>query len=586
MTCRHILISFLAVFALTGIACGQYNSDFESLVVTAVTGTPLTDPLSAATGFPIGTPCASLPLANQDCYYVPAATTSVIWNVFPYSGNSLGIPQNPAGGSQFIAGTGPGGGTYARAQRDLTFSGGTWTLGFDICATFGGTLPTAQNIGSVSLQPTTAGTGQTLIMLATWTDVNTAATWNADYVSFDAAGTSVTAAVPNPGFQGLPINTWYRWETDVDFTTNLVMEMRLTDIAAGTTVSHCPTGMYLSDTAPGQGLPQALRWFAGGGTADNTMAIDNASLAGSASTPEYQVNQPGSSLDINGAASSPCGPVKVTSVVGAFSTFHLASTSPGPWDLLITTPEPSVPLSGAGFLLGSQIVNMNVGAPSFQALLGLTLTTPFAPVPVFFAAPVPMALTVQMVNLDPATPGGIALSAPNELTVLPCPSSANFDNLTTGVGVYPSGWGDGGGAVEWGVYSGLTTSGSTGPLVGAFSLPNYLYCETSSSVAGGTFIMDTCQMDFLSLQNFTLDFRLSRIGATIGTLNVWQTDASGAFTVLLATYTGAEPAGVDWTPESLPIVLPATGTTMAFRFEYISGTSFTGDLALDDILLW
>ena len=51
--------------------------------------------------------------------------------------------------------------------------------------------------------------------------------------------------VPNAAFQGLAVDKWYRWETDVNLTSNLIVEIRLTDIAASTTVRHRPTGWYL-----------------------------------------------------------------------------------------------------------------------------------------------------------------------------------------------------------------------------------------------------------------------------------------------------------------------------------------------------
>jgi hypothetical protein len=115
------------------------------------------------------------------------------------------VPANPGGGSIFVAGNGPGSPVFARAQRDLVFGTGTWRIGFDVLAQYAGTLPTAQNLGSVSLQP--SATAQSFIALARWTDVNTATNWNADYVWFDAAA-SLAESIGDPGFRTSPSTTY------------------------------------------------------------------------------------------------------------------------------------------------------------------------------------------------------------------------------------------------------------------------------------------------------------------------------------------------------------------------------------------
>ena len=71
-----------------------------------------------------------------------------------------------------------------------------------------GVLPSAQNLGSfsTSVYPEAA----TFIALARWTDTDTAANWNADYVWFNADGTELTESVNNPAFQGLDTEHWYR----------------------------------------------------------------------------------------------------------------------------------------------------------------------------------------------------------------------------------------------------------------------------------------------------------------------------------------------------------------------------------------
>ena len=238
-------------------------------------------------------------------------------------------------------------------------------------------------------------------------------------------------------------------------------------------------------------------------------------------------------------------------------------------------------------------MNLDLTSPALTFLnggVGLNLLTTAFPVPSFqipFSLPMPLSAGAQMVVVDPALSEGLALSHACDYTSAFCGLQQNFDALTpnsggtSAFGPYPVGWGSGGGTAQWQVRTGTTGSGSTGPLVGAFSPGNYMYCESSSpNSGGGTFHMDTCLYDPTTLGNFVLNFRLSRIGATIGTLSVLMDDGSGAFATTLATYTGPEPTGTDWTLESLPFVPP--GSQVAFRFAYSSGASFTGDIAIDD----
>ena len=114
-------------------AYAQFSGDFEGLNGSA----------------------AGVVLTGQDGYYIPPNTNSTDQFCFTYANNALGIPQHPCGGNLFVGGTGPAGGTFARAQKDISWSFGTNTaiIGFDILVTFTGTLPTSNNVGSFSIQP-------------------------------------------------------------------------------------------------------------------------------------------------------------------------------------------------------------------------------------------------------------------------------------------------------------------------------------------------------------------------------------------------------------------------------------------------
>lgn len=213
-------------------------------------------------------------LTGQDGYYLPVAG-STDFEVFTYSANSYRFPQNPTGGTNFIAGTGEANGTFERAQRDVNFGAGvgTWTVGYDILASYTGNLPSAQNLGSVSIQPFPGS--QSFIALARWDDPATATEWNADYIHFTDTGAQVTSVVPDPAFQNLSIDHWYRWETDFNLTTNQITEVRLIDLTTGITASHSPVDWYLEGGTGGSATPTGFRFFAGGGVPGNTLAFDN-----------------------------------------------------------------------------------------------------------------------------------------------------------------------------------------------------------------------------------------------------------------------------------------------------------------------
>ena len=230
------------------------------------------------TGFEAGTYNGSpsgVTLNGQDLFYQPVEGSDS-YLVYTYAGNALGFPQNPTGGAQFAGATGHGGAVFARSQRDVSYGDGTglWSFSFDIAVTYTGELPSAQNIGSFSSQlfPDEA----TAIALARWSDPDTAANWNADYVWFDAAGGQQIEEVSDPNFQNLQTNHWYRWSTTFDFDSNLITEVSITDLTTNQTFTNNPVDRYLFGGAAGAPTPTGFRLFAGAtGVDGNTLGFDN-----------------------------------------------------------------------------------------------------------------------------------------------------------------------------------------------------------------------------------------------------------------------------------------------------------------------
>ncbi|MEZ6037023.1 MAG: hypothetical protein R3F29_06050 [Planctomycetota bacterium] len=384
----------LALLFATDQVRAQYDTGFESLEV--VPGAFSYAPDIWDVNAPTSTP-------GQDGFYWPDNTVSVPFQTQVYTGgvvlagfNDYGIPDNPNGGVQFVVGNGPAGGTFARAQRDISYpaapSGSQrWAWGTDLCVSFAGTLPTANNCGSFSVQPFPGS--QSFIMLATWVDVTTAAQWNAGYIWFDAAGVQVTTTiVPDPAFQNLDINHWYRWETVGNLATNEIEELRITDLTTGISSSFAPTGAYMEGGTAGSLPPTGFRFFAGGNTAGNVIAWDNASVAWA-----------GGISEIPGCGPNPADSLTVTSspswpTLGATLTFAVdapAGTTGIPSIGGVLLSLDSLPTLPCGSPLPPPLVgNLLIGLPIGATLICPALwTTPGTAVQTSFGVPNNLALS-------------------------------------------------------------------------------------------------------------------------------------------------------------------------------------------------
>ncbi|MFG0331635.1 MAG: hypothetical protein ACF8PN_17245 [Phycisphaerales bacterium] len=248
-------VSAVGVALATALSAGaQYSSDFESVTGSAA-GTVLT---------------------GQDGYYIPAGTNSVDFNVYTYAGNSLGVSANPTGGAQFVAGVGPGSPTFARAQRDMTWGTGVWRVSYDAAALYLGNPPSANNLGSFSVQPYPGS--QSYIHLFSWVDATAATNWQAFYLAYTSTGSAHGQPGESPGAQwtNLELNKWYRFDTWLDFDQNQIVKVSITDLDTGDCATHNPSDWYLEGgSAGGSPTPTGFRFFGGGGVPDNVTAWDN-----------------------------------------------------------------------------------------------------------------------------------------------------------------------------------------------------------------------------------------------------------------------------------------------------------------------
>ncbi|MBC7836127.1 MAG: hypothetical protein H7Y88_13660 [Phycisphaerales bacterium] len=223
-------------------------------------------------------------IAGQDSWFIPAVAGSIDGLVMTYAGNAFGLPVNPSGGGeQLLVSRSNGGTAFARSQREgMTFDTVS-EFCYDVAGAFNGTPPSAQNLGSFSLQPLpnpAIPTSKGLIQLNTWVDVNNPTSWSVSYLAYDAGGVLFAGSgqFAGPEWQNLPLNHWFRVCTTIDFSLNMVTSVSITDLTTNITASAAPINWFLgggqNSTLP---VPTGVRFFAGG-AAGNIMAWDNANF--------------------------------------------------------------------------------------------------------------------------------------------------------------------------------------------------------------------------------------------------------------------------------------------------------------------
>lgn len=211
---------------------------------------------------------------GQQGWYNPV-NGSLDQNVYTYAGNALGFPANPKGGEQFIGMTTGANNAFPRAQHAHDFStSNVWTISYDFAAKWLGQGASAPNLSSFSLQPSVSN--KYFIALNNFMDVNNPNNgWKAEYNVFDANNNPLNNQSPGAAWTNLAVDHWYRQSTTVDFSTNLITEVSLTDLTTNVTFTANPVGWYMYSGAAGFApLPTDVRFFEGG-AAGNTMGWDN-----------------------------------------------------------------------------------------------------------------------------------------------------------------------------------------------------------------------------------------------------------------------------------------------------------------------
>jgi hypothetical protein len=247
---RRVVFSAAAVLASAAAAHAQYFSDFEAPLYSGSAGGTV--------------------LTGQDGWTLPAGLDQF---VFTYGGNALGLDPNPTGGAQF-AGARTADANPRRGQHLVDFSSGAvYTASYDFAANYDGALPAAANLASFSFQDSVISAS--FIALDNFMDPNNpSAGWKAEYNVYNAAGTAILNQSAGSEWTNLTIKKWYRQSTTVDFSTNKIVEVAITDLTTNITTTANPDWYLQGGAAGGLPRPTGVRIFCGG-SIGNMMGWDN-----------------------------------------------------------------------------------------------------------------------------------------------------------------------------------------------------------------------------------------------------------------------------------------------------------------------
>jgi MAM domain, meprin/A5/mu/Ig-like domain CHU_C associated/CARDB len=137
----------------------------------------------------------------------------------------------------------------------------------------------------------------------------------------------------------------------------------------------------------------------------------------------------------------------------------------------------------------------------------------------------------------------------------------------------------------WQVDNNGTSSSNTGPALDASGLGKYVYLETSGGSVGDSSVLESPWIDFSTTLAPELSFEYHMFGASMGTMKV-QASSDGSNWSNVWSISGQQHIS-DSDPWTKAIVSLASysGDTAKVRFVGIRGTSFTGDMAIDEVRL-
>ncbi|MFD1163279.1 choice-of-anchor D domain-containing protein [Hwangdonia seohaensis] len=160
-------------------------------------------------------------------------------------------------------------------------------------------------------------------------------------------------------------------------------------------------------------------------------------------------------------------------------------------------------------------------------------------------------------------------------TISSYPYSENFESS---IGAWTQDTGD---IFNWTRDSGGTPSSNTGPSAGNGDTW-YMYIETSSPRSSGdTANFESPCFDLTSSSSANFSFWYHMYGSNIGSLHVeLSTDNGSTYPTSLWSLSGNQ--GNTWTQVSLDLT-PYVGSTVKVRFRGVRGSSWAGDIAIDNV---
>ncbi|MEO1053861.1 MAG: fibronectin type III domain-containing protein [Bacteroidota bacterium] len=173
------------------------------------------------------------------------------------------------------------------------------------------------------------------------------------------------------------------------------------------------------------------------------------------------------------------------------------------------------------------------------------------------------------------------------VTVTPGPIDTFPYVIDFETGDLPIGW-EATGVVPWVINSGGTASGGTGPLVDhtiGDATGSYIYTEVSGPNPGDEAILISRAIDLSTVSDPAMEFWYHMFGPTIGTLELDIVDVTNGDTTTVFTLTGQQQLEQDdpYLGEFNIDLDPFTESVIRLIFRGTRGSSFTGDIAIDDI---
>ncbi|MCK4978838.1 MAG: DUF1573 domain-containing protein, partial [Candidatus Delongbacteria bacterium] len=144
---------------------------------------------------------------------------------------------------------------------------------------------------------------------------------------------------------------------------------------------------------------------------------------------------------------------------------------------------------------------------------------------------------------------------------------------------------------DWTPVSGSTASSNTGPTGDHTGGGNYLYIEASSCF-NHTAYLETPTFDFSGTDYQELSFYYHMYGASMGTLQVdlyyngtWHNAINADWNGTFATSVSGD-QGQEWNRAIVDISEADTYTDVKIRFSGMTGSSYTSDIAIDDVEIY